>query len=184
MARSALLDSFEKSSRDLATKGTHLISQTYLASLGVFEIAREQSSGLVDKLVTRGEKVEHDGKEYLRKQLTEQKDILESWRREVVSYAEGTLERFRTSVQGRFDLLATAIEHLESRLKKLEATVAELPVHEYDKLTAKEIQVKLEELDVEQMNALRAHEAEHKNRVTVMEAIDGRLKKLETETTV
>ncbi|MGH2543187.1 MAG: hypothetical protein ACRDIB_10330, partial [Ardenticatenaceae bacterium] len=49
------------------------------------------------------------------------------------------------------------------------------PIANYDELNAQEVESALEGLDLAQLGAVRAYELSHKNRVTVLRAIDQKL---------
>jgi len=61
------------------------------------------------------------------------------------------------------------------------ATALELPIADYDSLRVNEILPRLDDLDLDELEAVAQHEETHKNRSTVLNRIDARMDVLEAE---
>ena len=77
--------------------------------------------------------------------------------------------------EGAGELIAEAGEQVEGEVKGAVASADDLAIARYDDLTAKEVQAALGDGDGELVQAVRAYERAHKDRVSVMRATERKL---------
>jgi hypothetical protein len=177
------VERFNRDVRNALSQSVHQSRETTLRALttglgmsGLAVVkARETVGGgreLFEKAEHRGEDMEHA----LISQVNERIHHLES-------QATEELRRLRTrmgdiptpiTINDQVDWAATRVRTLTGLKNSGESQT--LPIPSYDHLTAKQIVSMLDELSVEALEKFRQYEAQGKARVTVLRAIDEKLK--------
>lgn len=186
-----------KSARDMGHKAV----LAYLGLWGLAYdgaiAAWDGSFHFVSRAEKRGEEIEKQMSDQVGKLETQASDELKRWRETMQKNmrsmskevskggkaAEGEFEQQVTRIMAklgipsreRLDKLSQEIEILTAKIDEelqQEKVVAPLPIEGYDDLTAKDIIAKLGALPEEALKTLRAYEAEHEDRVTILREID------------
>jgi len=128
----------------------------------------------------RVRELEHQGREVLSGQL----DRLLAIEERLWNGAESFVNDVRPEVAARVPALSPVVDRVEGALKQLRALDDKLhaaigariaPIEGYDELNARDVIAKVEKLNAAELTAVRAYEAAHKNRKTVLRAIDEQL---------
>lgn len=164
-----------------------------LAYVGAWALASDYALETVESLAQRGEKAEQAARQQLRESLravrgearagiAEGEQQLDAARDEAQRVTNRISDRVvdALNIPRQDDIkeldsqvarLTVQIDQLRANLRRNEATLAE-PMLGYEKLTADEVIARLPDLDITQLLALRAHEQQHANRVTVLRATE------------
>ena len=96
----------------------------------------------------------------------------------VLSHAEVWLGETVPPMARILESVRTALQRSDYRVQLLSQTTAAylqaLPITGYDKLTANQVVQSLHGLTAEELQAVRQYEANHKNRTSVLRALDAR----------
>jgi hypothetical protein len=102
---------------------------------------------------------------------------------ELVERAEKQRDAFRTVIEesmgAYWGALYAPLSYHEGGMREVASvgnTDGRLPISNYDELTVDEISKKLDGLSVEEIEKVRAYEKRHKNRETLLEQIDRKMK--------
>lgn len=133
----------------------------------------------------------------LKQTATDVANLLDNRRQHVMSRAQRRLWRLRRSVSERsLDARLKTVERLDEWTEPLhessvlsglatavdKAAVLDTGVDDYDERTAKELVSMVKDLDdLRQLHRIARYESAHKDRVTVLRAVDRRLSQLEPE---
>jgi hypothetical protein len=79
---------------------------------------------------------------------------------------------YEVARKNRVTVLRAIDEHLEAGAKAVAAETLEPPMMGYDEMTVEEVETVLGGMDEKKLAELRTYEATHKNRVTVLRAVD------------
>lgn len=92
----------------------------------------------------------------------------------LAEYSGKQQEILRTLVRGSLGVgfLAFPFTHASGGASRSQTDSRELPVKDYDRLSAEEISRRLESLDARQIERLKTYERRHKNRRSVLECLD------------
>lgn len=108
--------------RRMGTEAKHMGRQAWLATLGAVELAREEAEELFDRLVSKGEHVENDQDNALRKTYDQVRDkgtqMVEATTKRVQGAVSGVLHR--AGVPDR-DEIHTLIDRVEQLTQKVNA---------------------------------------------------------------
>jgi hypothetical protein len=100
--------------------------------------------------------------------------------RELVERAEMQRDAFRTlvgeSVDASTDLLYAPLVYFKQGLRLVESEGAGLPIAGYDELNVKEIGDRLDGMTAAEIRTVREYEKRHKNRETLIEQFDRKLR--------
>ena len=172
-------DKVKETSTQIAAKGKEFFDQR------VSPVLPEQVKEALDKLEVQRERLEKEGREFLAKMLADQREYTDKVQKMVLNTVDDVLHKLNATTKERFDILAKGIERIEARLATLEETVAPaaekaepelaFPIENYDKLNVEDVKKALEGLEAKALELVKTYEAEHKNRKTVLEAIDAKL---------
>lgn len=171
--------------RDIARKGM-------LAALGALTLADDEFERLIDRLAERGEAIAHDGFKRLDETMHGRLTSAEEVAREGVHDGAILSHVLQEELEQRGRWLAAAlnlptrdsIEQLHAQINQLSAEIEALtaaraappaPLPGYEDLNAKEAAAKVSYLDAAMLQAVRNYEVTHRNRVTVLRAIDAAL---------
>jgi hypothetical protein len=118
---------------------------------------------------------------YIR-ELRHQAEANRAMTQELVERAEGQREAFQAvaeeSLDAYMDLLYAPLSYYKEGLRLVEPKVSDdgLPLRDYDELNVEEITKKITGLSAAEIRELRAYEKLHKNRETLIEQFDRKLK--------
>jgi Protein of unknown function (DUF2795) len=102
-------------------------------------------------------------------------------RQEVVRHArnqgapEPVIDQLQKLGDWRFATMAEVMSAIGEGGERGESSGQQVPIDRYDELTVDEVTSRLEGLDPEELQAVRSYEGEHKNRKTLLKAVDRRL---------
>jgi hypothetical protein len=87
-------------------------------------------------------------------------------------------ERFKrhAKTDGKASLLAEGKRQRVTETKVAKANRGGLPLEGYDKLTVEEAKIKIGQLSEEELKKIRSYEKKHKNRKTLIEQLDRKIK--------
>ena len=96
----------------------------------------------------------------------------------VLCHAEAWLAETAPSMNRILEAVRTGLQYSDQRIQLLSQTTAAylqaLPITGYDKLTANQVVQSLHGLTAEELQAVRQYEANHKNRTSVLRALNAR----------
>ena len=116
------------------------------------------------------------------KEVRSQAEANQALTQEMVERAEGQREAFRTlfeeSVDAYVDLAYAPFAYFRQGLRLVEAEVigGGFPISDYDELNVEEVKGTLDGLTAAQIREVREYEKRNKNRETLIEQFDGKLK--------
>ncbi len=116
------------------------------------------------------------------KEMRQQAEANRAMTRELVERAEGQRDAFRAVVEESLntymDFLYAPISYYKEGLRLVEREIPSggLPISNYDKLNVEEISKKIDGLSAAEVRALQTYEKLNKNRETVNEQFDRKLK--------
>ena len=191
----ALQEQVEDNVKTLRTYGRKA-ERVYLGLLGMAYDRGQawMTSGkkFIEKAERRGEKVEQELTERVREMREEATREVGSLRVRVTDQLDSVVkevaergEAVERKVQKVMDQVKTrgangGVEVAEVKIEVEE----ELPIPGYDALRVEEIIAKLGDMSAEVLMKLRAYEAAHKNRITVLREIDSRLESVADQTAI
>lgn len=172
-----------------------------LAYVGAWAMASDYAVEKFDEFAKRGEKVEREARKQFRKanrmfnrEVAQGEEQAEELRDEIVDTASSFSDRaadltnristqvFNTlnipthtdieELDSQVARLTVQIDELRSSLRRRQTAVPTEPLPGYEKMNADEVIARLPELNEPMLLALRAHEQQHANRVTVLRAIE------------
>ena len=116
------------------------------------------------------------------RELRSQAESNRAMTQELVERAERQRDAFQTlfeeSVDAYMDLLYAPLSYYRQGLRLVETEVTEggFPIRNYDDLTVEQISKQLDNLSAAEIREVRAYEKQHKNRETLIEQFDRKLK--------
>lgn len=116
------------------------------------------------------------------KELRQQAEANRAMTREFVERAEGQRDAFRAlvdeSVDTYMDFLYAPLSYYKEGLRLVEKEIPSggLPISNYDRLNVEEISKKIDGLSAAEVRELRTYEKTHKNRETLIEQFDRKLR--------
>lgn len=133
--------------------------------------------------------LETQGQDLLRTRLSQRIPQISQWEEKVTSQTTQVLGRVRPELEKRVPLFLPLLTGVEKGVKILSERVKELlkatqswvekgasvPIQGYDEKSAPEIIQALKGLNPKDLEAVRAYEAAHKNRKTILKEIDALL---------
>jgi chromosome segregation ATPase len=130
--------------------------------------------------------LESQGENLLKSRLSQRLPQVSSWNDRILSQTTEVLGKVRPEVEKRFQALLPVLDGVEKGIKNLGERVKELlknaqswaersnslPIPGYDEKSAPEIIQALKGLNPKELEAVKAYEASHKNRKTILKEID------------
>ena len=115
------------------------------------------------------------------KELRFQAESNRAMTQELVERAEKQREAFQTlaeeSINSYMELLYAPLSYYKEGLRLVEGvTDGGFPIHNYDELNVGDISAQLDSLTAEQIREVKTYEKRHKNRETLIEQFDRKLK--------
>ncbi len=170
-----ILETLNKRSSEIAERGQQVFTTAYQRGLDVVGIDEDEVRDRFDQLKGRRQELETR----IQKTLGEQVRELQNIEVRVIGRLEEAVGSFRDMVSNNFNRFSESLDKLEKRLQEVEKDLStrihQLPIENYDRLNADEIVKQIDSLAEDALAAVRAYEAQHKGRVTVLKAIDSRL---------
>jgi poly(hydroxyalkanoate) granule-associated protein len=169
---------------------TTIARKSVLAYVGALALASEQVANSVDSMARRGAEVEQGARKRLQRTLRWARNEVEEGQEDVqeqLAETSGNLARSRDRLLDTLNIpTQTSIAELNSQVARLNVQIDELrgtlrrratqipsePFPGYDKLNAEAVVERLAKLDEPTLLAVRAHEQQRANRVTVLRALE------------
>lgn len=179
------LEALQNKGQELVAQSKELIALARAAGKSYVDTARTTLESEVKDLLERIRDAEAKGQAVVQERFGRQLKQLRSLESELRNRAEKIAVEVRPQVVERVPALAPVLDRVEGFVKTIDgrlqgwlagaAAHAAAPIEGYDALSAKEVVAKLDGLDAATLQAVRAYEAAHKNRVTVLREIDAKL---------
>lgn len=170
-----ILETFNKRSSELAERSQQAIHSLYQKSLDVLGLDEKQVRAKISDLQSRREQLEATVQKTIETQVRE----LQNVEVKVLGRLEDAVSSLKEIVTANAKRFSDSLDKLEKRIQEVEQSLNQrlnkLPIENYDQLNADEIVKQIETLPVEGLQAIRAYEAQHKGRVTILKAIDAKL---------
>ena len=139
--------------------------------------------GLDSQVTGQAEEMSAEATRSAKRMADEAKSMGKSWESQVQQQIEQVLLRLGIPTRDQLEQISREIADLSAKLDTYMArlgpaadtpvtTSASAPLPDYDALNAKDVLAVLPGLTLEQLEALRAYEADHANRVTVLREVD------------
>jgi len=172
--------------RDVAHKGL-------LAALGAVTLAEDELDHLIDRLAARGEEVARSRFGHVESELRSRLTGVEKTMRDGLHDGHVLRQALREELERRGRWIAEVLNlptrdsvgHLREQVERLYAEIEQIalqraaeppaPVPGYEDLNAREAAAKVSTLDTATLEAIRSYEQTHRNRITVLRAIDAAL---------
>ena len=88
------------------------------------------------------------------------------------------MDQLQQLEERRFANMADVMSAVGQGIERRESSDHRLPIEGYDELTVDEVTSRLEGLNPEELQAVRAYEGEHKHRKTLLEALERMLQRI------
>lgn len=179
------LEALQSKGQELAVQSKELIALARATGKSYVDTARTTLETEAKDLLGRVRDAEAKGQALVQERFGRQLKQLRSLENELRDRAEKIAAEVRPQVVERVPALAPVLDRVEELVKTVDgrlqgwlagaAAHAAAPIAGYDALSAKDVVAKLAGLDAATLQAVRAYEAAHKNRVTVLREIDAKL---------
>jgi hypothetical protein len=154
--------------------------------IAVVQYAQDQAENRLSGARELVRSLENQGENLLKSRLSQRLPQISSWNDKILSQTTEVLGKVRPEVEKRFQPLLPVLDGVEKGIHNLGERVKELlktaqgwaeksnalPIQGYDEKSAPEIIQALKGLSPKDLEAVKAYEASHKNRKTILKEID------------
>jgi len=170
-----------KAKRDqLKEQSQNLVQQAMENGRSAIEVARSTVEDEVKDVLGRVRQLESQSQTVVREQLNQRFARILAIEQQIWQRAEGLVDRVKPEISSRFPALSPVVDRVGDAIRTVDARLHQgraggAPIADYDALNVKQVITKLAALNADQLRAVRAYEVAHKNRVTVLRAVDEHL---------